>query len=115
MSNPPNTALPDAHKVIRVYQYDTKDKEIITVAGTAIGFTAGTILPSDATRMKRAFCTLEGAPIRFWANGDDPTTSEGHLLGVGQILEIGDYDTLYNFRAIRTGTVSGTLMCSFET
>lgn len=82
--------------------------ESITVAGTGIGLT---ITNLDWTHTK-AYCTLETAQIRFRIDGADPTSSEGHIMNVGDSIVLQSYEELKNFRAIRTGS-SGTLKCSY--
>jgi hypothetical protein len=115
MGAPNTTSNPDTYRVRRRYQYDVQSYESVTVAGTAIGFTAGTIRPSSGGDMKRAIVTVETAQVRFRADGTAPTASEGHILNPGDTLVIGDYATLSNFKAIRTGGVSGVLKVSYET
>lgn len=84
--------------------------ETITVANTAIGFTASKI----TTPVSEAVCTLETAQIRFRVDGTDPTSSEGHLLETGQKWSSVNAVEIGNFRAVRTGAVSGVLRCSYR-
>ncbi len=88
---------------------DAIDKEIITVTNTAGGFTAATY----TTNVKKAFATLETGQIRFWYNGSTPTTTEGHLLEIGQTLTLNGYSQVSRFKAIRTGGTSGVLMITY--
>jgi hypothetical protein len=90
------------------------DYENITVADTAIGFTASKLSPASGAKPKIIYCTLETAQIRFRYDGTDPTASEGHLMNVGGVLEIDDLTDMLNFKAIRTGGTSATLRCTFE-
>lgn len=78
-----------------------------TVSGIAL--TATTYL-----RAHRAFMTLESAQVRFTKDGTAPTTSIGHLLQVGQTVDLKNADEIRNFRAIRTGSSSGVLKVSYE-
>jgi len=87
--------------------------EAITVAGTAIGFTAATISPDGAPGAECAYLTLEGAQIRWLADGTDPTATTGHIMDVGDTITLYGADNLSDFRAIRTGGVSGTLTASY--
>ena len=84
--------------------------ETITVANTTIGFTASKI----TAPVSEAVCTLETAQIRFRVDGTDPTSSEGHLLETGQKWSSVNAVEIGNFRAIRTGGVSGVLKCSYR-
>jgi len=84
--------------------------ESITVADTAIGFTAATV---GAAGIKGAFCTVETAQIRFRMDGTNPTSAEGHVLDPGQTLTIINQGTLVNTMFIRTGATSGVLKVTF--
>ena len=79
------------------------DNEEITVADTAIGLTALTYL--DATR---AEMTVETAQIRVWLSGT-PTSSEGRLVEVGDIITLDSAAQVAGFKAIRTGSTSSKL------
>ena len=82
--------------------------ESITVAGTAIGLTAATIVSSNL-----AVLTLEDAPISYTVNGTTPTATVGHLAQPGDVIKLESEDELRKFRAIRTGGVSGTLKATY--
>jgi hypothetical protein len=82
--------------------------ESVTVGAAAIGLTAATY-----RRARKAFLTLETAQIRFNYDGTTPTSTVGHLMEVGQTLELKNHDEIVNFLAIRTGS-SGTLKVSYE-
>ena len=84
--------------------------ESITVSDTAIGFTSSLI----TYPVFGATCTLETGQIRFWLDGTDPTSSEGHLLEIGQSIGLTNGVQIGNFRAIKTGVTSGVLRCSYE-
>ena len=88
--------------------------ESITVAGTAIGFTAGTFKPASQPPATRAFLTLETAQVRYRYDGTDPTATEGHILDTTQTLAIEGAQSLLLFRAIRTGGTSGVLKVTYE-
>lgn len=92
----------------RVVVESFSDYEAITVAGTAVGLTASEISGHDL-----AFISLESGQIRFRLDGIEPTASEGHILEIGDVLELVGSDVLANFKAIRTGSDSGTLRCSY--
>lgn len=83
--------------------------ESITVANTAIGFTSAKI----ADIKSRIVCTLETAQIRFRVDSVDPTSTEGHLLEIGQNIELFNTTDFARFRAIRTGATSGVLKCTY--
>lgn len=89
--------------------------EQITVAATAIGFTAAKInTGAGHPQATRAYCRLETAEIRFRTDGGTPTTTVGTLLEPGDTLEVNDAIQLPQFLAIRTGGTSGSLSCTYS-
>ena len=97
-------------------QYSYLAFEQITVAGTAIGFTAATInIGAGHMQAETAICRLETAQIRFAYDGTTPTTTVGTLWEVGEERQFNGHQILRNFRAIRTGGSSGQLDCTYST
>ena len=88
--------------------------ESVTVATVSIGFTATTYQPTNEVGARRAVITLETAQIRYRYDGTDPTSTEGHILEIGNQLIIEGYGDISLFRAIRTGGTSGVLKATFE-
>ena len=86
-----------------VYAYES-----ITVAGTAIGFTAATM-----DQAVEALVTVEAGAVRFRADGTDPTAAVGHVLEVGDVLKVRSQNDLQKIRFIRRDAVSATLRVSF--
>ena len=86
----------------------TLDYESITVADSAIGGTSATYLTAT-----RAEMTLETAQIRIRVDGTDPTSSEGHLVEVGDVIVLTSASQISNFKAIRTGASSGVLKVTY--
>jgi hypothetical protein len=95
-------------------QTNAYDYEAITIADTAIGFTAAKLAPENSEIPSSAFCTLETAQIRYRVDGGTPTASVGHLLEIGQSLILRSLDNMKNFRAIRTGSTSASLKVTYE-
>lgn len=85
--------------------------ESVTVDNTVGGVS---LTAATYGRARKAFVTLETAQIRFTIDGTAPTTSVGHLLESGQTLDLKNTDEIRNFRAIRTGSVSGGLKVTYE-
>jgi hypothetical protein len=85
--------------------------ESITVANTAVGFTATTLRPNPSGLPQAMQCggRLETAQIRYRYDGSAPTSSEGELLEVGDRITISGNENLRKFLAIRTGGTSGVL------
>ena len=77
---------------------DTFAFEALSVAGTAVGFTAGTMAPGDGPPAAAAFCSVEGAPIRYRADGTDPTAT------VGTLKQIGDEFVIWGARDLASVT-----------
>ena len=92
---------------------DTFAFEALTVAGTAVGFTAATMAPGDGKPASAAFVTVEGASIRVLADGTDPTASVGRPFNVGDVFVVWGARDLKSVRFIRTGSVSATLSTEF--
>jgi len=96
-------------------QYYPVDYESITVADTAIGFTSSKISPSSSTRKPaRAIITVETAQIRYRVDGTDPTSSEGHILEINDVLILIGTESIRNFKAIRTTSTSGVIKVTYE-
>ena len=94
-----------------VYTLTPFGYESISVAGTATGFTAATRINSRNEAATRALVTVETAQIRYRVDGTDPTSSEGHLLYVGDILILTG-DEIRTFSAIRVSS-SATIKCTY--
>lgn len=88
--------------------------EQVTVANTAIGFTAGKINPAGQNQATLAVCRLETAEIRYTLDGTTPTSSVGTLMEIGDMLAVQGNDVLRKFSAIRTGGSSGQLDCTYS-
>ena len=87
--------------------------EQITVAGTAVGFTAATFNPGGgAGPAKQALIECETAQLRYTTDGTTPTATVGHLLNIGDRFVIYGNDDVTAFRAIRVGA-SGQLNVTY--
>ena len=87
---------------------ETSGFEALTVAGTAVGFTAATSAGAKAAHVK-----VEGAQIRYRSDGTDPTATVGTLYDVGDEFIVWGKDDMDDIRFIRTGGVSATLNTHF--
>lgn len=88
--------------------------ESITVAATAKGLTAVTMETTSKRRAARATITIEGAPIRYRRDDNDPSASEGHLLYPNMVLIIEGYTNLDNIKFIRQGSTDGILKVTYD-
>lgn len=82
--------------------------EDLTVATTAVGFTAATRGTAN-----RATVLCEVAPVRFTLGGTTPTASVGDTLEVGDRLILDSADQIARVLFIRREGTSGTLRCSY--
>lgn len=97
-------------------QYTPLDYESITVTDTAESLTSGTFKPVSTPEhawAKRAFITAETAQMRYRLDGTAPTSSEGHILNVGDILTLDGIANISRFQIIRTGSTSGVIKISY--
>ena len=92
--------------------FASDDYESITVSGTAIGFTSSKITTSNYN-VRKAYCTLETANIRYRTDGTNPTGAEGHLMEVSGKITFDGRDEIINFSAISTTAINGTLKCTY--
>lgn len=92
---------------------ETYDFETITVADSAIGFTAAKLYPTGEAPCRRVMATLETAAVRYRMDGTDPTGDVGHLLNVADVLHVVGINDLLNFRAFRDTGSSGSLSVSY--
>lgn len=83
--------------------------ESVTVTDTAGGLTSATY-----TTAISALITVETANVRYRADGTNPTSSEGHLLRVGDILELESPDEIQRIRFIRTSGTSSVIKVTYS-
>ena len=88
---------------------DTFAFEALSVAATAVGFTAATFLNA-----KLAVAKVEGAQMRYRSDGTDPTATVGVLAEVGDTITVWGSPDIRSIRFIRTGGVSATLSSEFS-
>jgi hypothetical protein len=83
--------------------------ESVTVAASAVGLTADTYGAATKAEM-----TLETAQIRVRKDGTNPTSSDGHLVEIGDTIMLKSAADIAAFKAIRTGSVSGVLKITYS-
>lgn len=83
------------------------DFQTLALAASAVGLPA-----QSARRANRAWITVETGPVRYRLDGEDPTAADGHLLSIGDSLELEHRDQLQRARFIATGA-SAALRVSF--
>ena len=92
------------------------DYATLTVAGTAVGLDSASPALDAGASVKCALITVEDGPVRWRADGSAPTDSEGHLLNIGDVLNLTDrnYDSmLAAIKFIRTTGTSGKLKITY--
>ncbi len=96
---------------IQIIGADYDAKETLIVGSTVVGFTPETI----GKNRDKALVTVEGAAVRFWTNGSNPTLNEGHALEPGDTLTLGSQPQLQRIRFVGRGADAkdATLQCSF--
>ena len=87
--------------------------EQLSVADTAVALTTATLSDSDG-HAKRAVISIESAQTRYRLDGRDPTSGQGHVANVGDLIILATASNIKNFRIIRTGSNSAEIMCSYE-
>ena len=81
--------------------------EAITVSNVSIGFTAATIVGRQG-----CYVTVETDNVRYRYDGTAPTATEGHLLYVGDRLQLINPTILTKMRFIRE-TTDATIRVSY--
>ena len=98
------------------------DGEAITIAATAIGFTASKISPTctdcplNVLRATRADCVTESGAAFFRAleSGVTPTTTVGKLYPAGTVFTVYGYTNIAAFLSIRTASTSVAMYCTYS-
>src|SRR3989304_1501767 len=92
--------------------YPSVGHESITVAGTAVGFTAAQLTRTGG-QVIGAAVTAETAQMRYCTDGTTATSTVGHLFETGDGVNMWEMNDLAKFSAIRTGSTSGTLKVTY--
>lgn len=103
----------DKINVIAGY-FNAFDFESLSITETSTPLTEAKYKRSDGSYAKRVLITCENAQIRYKYNGDDPTSSSGHILNPNEHLIIIGSGNIRNFRATRTGSSSGKMEITYE-
>ena len=96
------------------------DYESVTVTDSATALTAskykdsGSVSTNAQRGAARAVITVETAQLRYRYDGTAPTSTEGHILNINDVLVLVGPDALANFQGIRTGGTSAVLKVTYE-
>lgn len=88
-----------------------QDSETITVDNTVGGKALTTAKIAGCTK---AFITVEDAQLRWTVDGTAPTTTVGHIANPYDIIDLVSAEDMAAFRAIRTGSTSAKLYCTYS-
>jgi hypothetical protein len=88
--------------------------EAITVADTAVGISAATLLTPEGDHVSACRGTLITAPVNIMYHGASPASTTGEPVQVGSRIEIIGYTNCVQFRAIRSTGTSGELRMTCE-
>ena len=90
------------------------DREDITVDDTVGGVGFDKDILATIVPPKRVYITAETAQCRFCYDTTAPTSTLGHPLNPFDTMYVEGLQNMKNFRAIRTGTTSAKIICTFE-
>lgn len=95
------------------------ERQTVAAAGSPlnVGATAVRIPLSDllaSPQPEAATLEVQGAQIRWFKDGTDPTPTSGFLANVGTIIALENKSDLTNWRGIRTGGTSATVPYSLH-
>lgn len=82
--------------------------ETLSVAGSAVGFTAATYGAATLARVHVAT-----ARVRYRMDGTNPTASVGEPLEIGSIIELDSADQVQRIRFISMDGGTASLSCHF--
>lgn len=88
--------------------------ESITISTTVKSLTSGKYTADNGEVATRAIITVENARLRYRYDGDNPTSSEGHILNPNNVLVIIGSANIQNFRAIRVDGTDAVIRVTYE-
>lgn len=91
------------------------DTEMIDIDGvtTLTAAKVADALISYGREISKVVCSVETNSVRVRCDGVDPDSNTGHLLAVGDILNLNGSD-VRNFKAIKAGASAGKIAVSYE-
>lgn len=88
-------------------------RQVLDIGSDAIGLAPATIRTASGAVATRCVGRLETADVRYWTSGT-PTSTDGILLKVDEVIVITGTANLDGFRVIRTGSTNGKLPMECE-
>lgn len=89
--------------------------EKLTVDDSVTVLTASKYFPDDGRgSCQRAFITIEGSSMRYLTTGNDPTSTEGHLMQNGSSMFVTGDQNIKSFKIISIGSRTGFIQVTYE-
>lgn len=93
------------------YHEGVTDGMLTVTTGAAVGFDV-TKIATEHPETSEVWFRVEDNDIRFWHSGSVPTSAEGNIAKVDEVIHVPGYLNVVNFKAI---AISGTanLSCNY--
>ena len=88
--------------------------EELTVDYAVVALTPSVYNPPTGPSASFAKVQAEGGPMRYCADGQDPSPSYGDLFEDGDIIELPSIYHIKNFKVIRSGVDIGKITVTYE-
>ena len=88
--------------------------EELTVDYAVVALTPSVYSPTAGPSAAFAKIQAEDGPMRYRADGQDPSPSNGDLLEDGDIVELPSIYHIKNFKLIRSGSLLGKITVTYE-
>ena len=88
--------------------YQAQAYTALTVNTTVISLPSSSVNPTGA-KIIGILITAQGGTVSYTINGTTPTTTIGHQILAGDVLEIWESNNVKKFAAVRQGATNGTL------
>ena len=90
-----------------------KASEILTVSTTVTQLSEGHYKTAGGEKATKALIQVQGAGIRYWSDGRNPTTDQGIIINALGTITLDSYNEIKMFRVIRDGGSDATLAVSY--
>ncbi len=91
--------------------------EVVSVGGTAVGFTVTKYNPPSGPYAKMyaqaVLLSVEDADLRFRLDGGNPSGTDGHQMSNGDNVILTGTQAIKQFRAAKTGDTNATLRVTY--
>lgn len=97
-----------------MYETVAFDHQTVTVSTGIATLDPTKVAPAGALPAVRGVFTVEGGAVRFWYDGQSPTSTDGHLYDVAEEFEIWGTENLLHWKATRATGTDGKVQVSLE-